>query len=452
MGNQELAIRFTEETYATRSEIAKVLGSSVVDAIWTSVLAYRGQFTRYLAIKTIDKANLSLVLTPTMLERINGVERRLTKAMVRLARLNNSAGIADALVQPLIVPQLLELAKFRSIEANEKTLTRLMKNPEEALGQKAEALLRYYGALKDLAVKRFTPFSEDTLATLYSKVTGNYDLVTLYREQPLQGYDLRMLGNKLYNYAPADAVEELMTSLAEYLKVSELSPLIKATLTFYYIHYLKPFDQLNEELSVLLFKTILTQSDFETAPVYLALERVFYEHQSGLKDVLLEVQKTSDITYLISYVITVLDKPLASLLDLLVTFDAKAIDGELRQKDPAIKSDIEQQLRSIKAEIKQVATPNNLAMDGIPLGLDEVQANQLEMHLLESNPAIKKMEAHFYARHCTIGKFYTIAQFKKLMSCAYETARTSMDHLTELGYYRKEQYKNKYIYTPLSRK
>ena len=32
-----------------------------------------------------------------------------------------------------------------------------------------------------------------------------------------------------------------------------------------------------------------------------------------------------------------------------------------------------------------------------------------------------------------------LVQFKETTSCAYETARTSMDHLANSGYYRKEE-------------
>ena len=40
---------------------------------------------------------------------------------------------------------------------------------------------------------------------------------------------------------------------------------------------------------------------------------------------------------------------------------------------------------------------------------------------------------------------------KQRLRCAYETARTSMDHLAELLYYRKEKIKNKYVYIPVER-
>ncbi|HOA11141.1 MAG TPA: hypothetical protein PKO14_01810, partial [Bacilli bacterium] len=66
----------------------------------------------------------------------------------------------------------------------------------------------------------------------------------------------------------------------------------------------------------------------------------------------------------------------------------------------------------------------------------------------ESDPSLSRAQAYFYARHCTMGKYYSINDFKEVTGCAYETARTSMEHLANSGYYRKEKFKNKFIYTP----
>ena len=70
-------------------------------------------------------------------------------------------------------------------------------------------------------------------------------------------------------------------------------------------------------------------------------------------------------------------------------------------------------------------------------------------YLLETHPSLRKKQALFYASHCTLGRFYTIQDYKRFSRCVYETARTSMDHLAELGFYAKKQIKNKFVYTPL---
>lgn len=69
--------------------------------------------------------------------------------------------------------------------------------------------------------------------------------------------------------------------------------------------------------------------------------------------------------------------------------------------------------------------------------------------LLEKYPVLKKSMAHFYLTHQDIGSFYTISQFKAYEGVAYETARTSMDLLTNLGFYDKSKTAKKFVYTPI---
>ena len=114
---------------------------------------------------------------------------------------------------------------------------------------------------------------------------------------------------------------------------------------------------------------------------------------------------------------------------------------EVKKEEPAIKISEEPE-----------AQAEQIAVSYIPPAIDEKQALRLEQHLLELDPSLRKHEAHFYARHCTLGKSYTIAQYKRMIGCVYETARTAMDHLVELGYYRKDSSNKKFIYTPIPRK
>ena len=48
-------------------------------------------------------------------------------------------------------------------------------------------------------------------------------------------------------------------------------------------------------------------------------------------------------------------------------------------------------------------------------------------------------------------KSYTVDQYKKCVGCAYETARSSMNNLVLLGYYKKEILKKKFVYIPVKR-
>ncbi len=450
MSNQELAVRFTEESYASRSDIAKVLGTTIVDTIWQSVMQYRQPFLRYLAVKNIERSPLFIVLTPAMLEKLNHIDRQCVKAMVRLGKLSSSIGLMNPLVQSHIVPSLIEVAHALDIEFSDRVFHRMIQPGYVPSTNEEIKVFGYYQSLLLLSEKRFAKFDEDILVSTFTTLTSQ-ELMELYRDQPLLQSDkgLTLKTTSLYQGA---SIEEAMASLFEYVKAAQYSPMVKASLVLYFIFAIGPFTEQNELMAMLLFKAYLSQIDYDQVPLYLAIESLLTDHREAFQKVLQEVQKTLDLTYLLNFVIQVFDAPIQSLLDSLVKLEGSHLQQERQLSRTLEEQEIAVQMKTMKAELKTIKPNDALAHESVTMGLEEHQAIQLEEHLLEINPSIKRLEAHFYARHCTIGKFYTIAQFKKKMSCAYETARTSMEHLTQLGYYRKEQYKNKFVYTPVSRK
>ncbi len=81
--------------------------------------------------------------------------------------------------------------------------------------------------------------------------------------------------------------------------------------------------------------------------------------------------------------------------------------------------------------------------------MSDKEIREYARYILETNPNIRKQQAFFYASHATLGRYYTIQDYKKATKCAYETARTSMDNLAAQGFYKKLQLKNKFVYTPI---
>lgn len=79
--------------------------------------------------------------------------------------------------------------------------------------------------------------------------------------------------------------------------------------------------------------------------------------------------------------------------------------------------------------------------------LEEIEAQTRK--LLELYPQLKRKQAHFYAGHCQVGLHYTIEQFKEEEKTVYETARTSMEDLSQKGFYKKELIGKKFVYTPM---
>jgi hypothetical protein len=291
----------------------------------------------------------------------------------------------------------------------------------------------------------------------------------------------------------------MMNNLFTFIATSTLSTSLKAIVVYFYINYVKPFAKYSEEVALLMAKAILAHEAFGETVVDLPIEQLLTLPVEEVARIYVEVQKTADVTYFINYSARHLTQCFDSYLDDIAKSKVDAmrqdfykVDEEQEEVEIPVEDIEEEKAESVdlfesaqeeeekveekpapavepkpipqpaseqpqvveqpkKKTVKVTYVQEELAVAYIPVALDEKQAVLLEQDLLERDPELKKGEAKFYARHCTKGKKYTIAQYKKSLRCAYETARTSMDHLAELLYYRKEKIKNKYVYIPVEK-
>ncbi len=434
----DLAIRFTDEHYATKQDVAKQLGTAVVDAIWGTILQYRSTFARMLPLQAMDKQALQIVLTPSLLEKSIAFDRKMAKA----ASLFNYHQIQNQLnphFQKLFFPILTAIGKQYGASTAERNLTYIIE--EKPVDRKAElsSVNAYYQCLKLIANRRQSKLDEDLMGELLMLLTNTKELTIFYREKDLTNRP-RSLVARVYEAAPYPMIEPMMQALLNTIKQQTLSPIIVATIALYYLDYIKPFEVFNDEISYLLFKNILVHNDYESVPCYLNIEQMMENEQYEKR--MLEVQRSGDITYLLDFILPFMHASIDQLLDQLISLQKQQLIHE--QKSSA-------------APTVGFPSPAPLPKETTPFSasettIGEVEANRLQQHLLETHPSMKKGEAFFYSRHHSLGKYYTLAQYKKLLDCAYETARTSMEHLVELGYYRKEKYKNKYVYTTVDLK
>ena len=57
MATNNLGVRFTEEVYASRTQVAKALGTNLIDPFWNAIVAYRKPFTSVLPLRDIGKSS-----------------------------------------------------------------------------------------------------------------------------------------------------------------------------------------------------------------------------------------------------------------------------------------------------------------------------------------------------------------------------------------------------------
>lgn len=456
MPNNDLAIRFTEEKYATKVEVAKDLRISSVDAFWKNILDYRKNFYHYTPLKTIEKNVLLFCGCPSVSGSIMSVENKLLRLNRSYSPLFSHPTDVKYFQDASLSMCLKYVSDKQKLDLDEAFFRSLVRKDVQQIDESVEPVKNYLSALNYVKEAHINRIDESFLGELYTRLLGEDELMSFYRLNEDRARDNRVLIDRVYTCAPVSLIEPMMDSLFQFIANSTLATGVKAAVTYFYINYIKPFEQYNDEIAVLMAKAIISHDSLGELGALLPLETLLSKDTANLVKIITEVQKTCDLTYIVNYFYEVLSNNSNDLLDLLANLNSDQLRNDFYQEDE--KQEEVEEIKEEEIEVEEVPAPNKvnyvreeLAISYIPLALDEKQATLVEQDLLERDPSLKKGEAHFYARHCTKGKKYTIAQYKKMIGCVYETARTSMDHLAELGYYRKEKIKNKFVYVPISR-
>ena len=482
MAGNDLAMRFTEEKYATKNEVARELKISSVDTFWANILAYRSNFYHYLTVRTIEKKMLLLCGCPAVNSLVNNVEMKMIRVNREYGMLSPQSKGYRFLNQTFQKKILYILNDAEQLQVGEDFVNSVLRNEVVSALPNNMLLVNYLNALNYIKKAYVNAIDEDFLASLYAKLLGTEELTEFYRSNDDHNPENRVLIDRIYTSAPWNIIDSMMNSLFTFIQTSTLSTSLKAVIVYFYINYVKPFNKYSEEVAVLMAKAVLAHEAFGETVVDLPLEQLLLLSNEEVARIYVEVQKTADVTYFVNYAFKHLSQYCESFLDEIAQGKVQELKADFYQADetqeervetvdlfeaskeeeveepqPVLKEEpvveqpkvLEEQPK--KKTVKVTYVQEELAVAYIPVALDEKQAVLLEQDLLERDPELKKGEAKFYARHCTKGKKYTIAQYKKSLRCAYETARTSMDHLAELLYYRKEKVKNKYVYIPVEK-
>ena len=120
MPSNELAIRFTEGKYATKSEVGKELKMSMFDNIWSNILNYRSGYNRYLSIKSIEKNQLVVCFCPSVNALVNSADMKLIRLMKEYSHINVTNGDLNRFEDECLIRSLSLLAKTSTKKASRK--------------------------------------------------------------------------------------------------------------------------------------------------------------------------------------------------------------------------------------------------------------------------------------------------------------------------------------------
>src|SRR5574344_3005379 len=119
MASNDLAIRFTETKYATRSEVGKELKMSLIDNIWANILSYRSAYNQYLNIKSVDRNSLLVCFCPTVATSVNELEGKLLRILREYMRMSPSNGDAKQFEDAWLIKSLEFVASKYELDVTE---------------------------------------------------------------------------------------------------------------------------------------------------------------------------------------------------------------------------------------------------------------------------------------------------------------------------------------------
>ncbi len=477
----DIPLRYTDENYVTKAGLKNALHMSLVDDFWKGVLSYRRNYERKVDLLNVAKANFHYTASLGVSAKINAFSAQLAAFQEKMAEFEQVSPNSFARFErELLFPQLQIAASVGGIKADELTLKAMLKGvySEANANAKEKSLFSYLRQERKLHLSK--PSShEDFFGESYFALLGRGDVSCFYREKDLTSiYTTALFGGGVGSYAPFGEIPRMMDSLFEFLDDASMPIALRASAGVYYCYYVRPFETQNE-LAALLLGKALFQTTLPSYSYLLPLESCL-KLTPELRDVLNQTLKDCDLTYFALHLISIaspwIEETLASISkaekdEVAEEFLGKPEEMEREKEGPSSSAPpIEtreegEQSAPHEAAVKPkeskvpLLTPEEEKSFSSKEGASAIAAprpsysdkevKETARYLLETNPSLSKKQALFYASHCTLGRFYTIQDFKKASRCAYETARTSMDGLSELGFYAKKQIKNKFVYTPI---
>lgn len=472
MANPNLAIRFTDEVYATRQEVVKTLGTSLIEPIWQKVLEYRSGYSSFVGMSDVNKEAFQVVLCTNVVSKSGFIGKRFDKLLEESDMLSEGSIEKNTYRVEMFKTILRNVARLKGIIINDIALENIIYGRNTNLLY--QPLVNYFNALLAYDTKASSLIDEGLLASYLEILSGGGELLSFYRNSEISLQGQKVLINREYVGAPVDQIERMMSELLDFIRKPNYDLSIKMAVTYYMVNYVKPFESFNEEIAFLLMRHLMAANGYAKVAGVLPLEIILNDPSSALLNANKESQRTRDLTYYVNEVSKKFEEAISYSLDrmVLVSRDSLAkayFTDDTQEKEevsptiPTFHQEEKQQVVSPKEEVKkvepEVVTPKVEVANNEPKvnvasyqDLDEKALRKATEELLESDPNLRPAQAHFYVRHCTLGRYYTIQQFKKAEGVVYETARTSMDTLAKRGYYRREQVKNKFVYTPISKK
>ena len=472
---------YTDERYLNRRELSRALNTTFIDSFWQEQEEYRKQYRYPLPINLINRTQIYITLTPIIKDKITMFENKIDNTLRLYRALDDDAKYEVR--KGVFFSWLRAIAVYQGVNISDISVRALLNGTYREENTAHTPVIHYLHTLDHyLGEERILPSDDNFLADAFTYLLGVPELTKFYREEGPSSYRPTSIINGYdYDKAPARDIEDMMENLFGTLRKGD-NLLINSLTALFYVSYIQPFDDLNYPLSILLAKNVYASGSSGVAAFMLPLETLLGDH--AVMESIKECKKEGDLTYFILSCMNVMNRLLDFLKDQIQQARLTHYKEEYRTLSPEEEARAEEikpapaeplpepeppkkeevpviEKKEPKNALKPSGyiTPEEMMETSAPAYRIGVPANTLSdkevkeyvRYLLETNPSLNRKQSSFLANHCTPGRYYTIQQYKSFCRCAYETARTSMDHLASEGYYEKLQVKNKFVYRPATK-
>lgn len=413
--NRKITIgkQFTEVVYSTKEDIENYYNQQNVDSVFADILAYRSYYDEECELCDVNKNHFKINLNKSLISTSHNLENRL----LSLFQIRNTFDLA--FMYPFKIEAIKSDCIFQKIKCPDPLIEKLANNKLENIPSNL-FILKAYNDAYDYAYREddFTLESIENIDKILSGLSIDSDVI--YRQN-----DSDDLNNLTVHI---EDIDYHFHCLFSFLNQKEVPSVIKAILIVFFFSYVRPFEYFNEECASLAAKLYLKCNNFKDIAFSLPFEQVAFSTSLSYNKNLSIAIDSLDLTYYVNKPLSFFDNYYSTLRQ---RFDSSY--GQIPSDDNpfATQSD------------SKFALPLFRKMEDAQIIEDR------EKKLLEMYPRLSKKQAHFYASHCQIGLHYTIEDFQQFEHSVYETARTSMDALANLGFYKKEKINKKFVYTPI---
>ena len=121
----------------------------------------------------------------------------------------------------------------------------------------------------------------------------------------------------------------MMNDLFSFIQNGKSSGLVKSIATYYYVNYIRPFPSYNDEIALLMMKAVLAHTGLSELGVLLPFESLLNEKQDVIARLLVEVQKTNDLTYFINFALPYISDKCEKVLDYIANRNSEEMKKRL---------------------------------------------------------------------------------------------------------------------------